>query len=177
MVVGCGLTIAGILCARVELAHGSHLHGAPLSVALALAGLGFGVTVVPMTSSVLSHIPGRHSGMAASATNTARQLGAVAGVAALGSLVNAHLVHAIPAYLGQKVEKLLPTLKPHIVNVLETGGTGGVSLRHIPPAFVTAFLNGLQVALLIAAALIALAGIAAALAREPAEAPDAAATA
>ncbi len=58
---------------------------------LAIAGIGFGIAIVPVTSSALSSVPGEHSGMAASATNTSRELGAVAGVAILGSIVNGQL--------------------------------------------------------------------------------------
>ena len=48
-------------------------------------------SVVPVTSSALASIPAEHSGMAASTTNTSRELGAVAGVAILGSIVNGQL--------------------------------------------------------------------------------------
>jgi hypothetical protein len=55
-----------------------------------------------------------------------------------------------------------------VIDILENGGTaGGFSLADVPAPFVTAFVDGLQVALFVAAALTALAGIAAALVREP----------
>jgi MFS family permease len=63
MVVGCGLAAAGILLARVELGRGPSLTFGLLSLSLAAAGLGFGITVVPLTSAVLSHVPARHSGI------------------------------------------------------------------------------------------------------------------
>jgi hypothetical protein len=137
-----------------------------LALALALSGLGFGITVVPLTSAVLSHLPGRHSGVAASITNTARQLGAVVGVAALGAVVNAHLKDGVNEYLSGN--PLGALLKAGVIDILENGGTaGGFSLADVPAPFVTAFVDGLQVALFVAAALTALAGIAAALVREP----------
>ena len=43
-------------------------------VALALAGIGIGTTVVPITSSVLAAVPPERSGMAASASNTSREM-------------------------------------------------------------------------------------------------------
>ena len=47
---------------------------------------------MPVTSSGARHeVPAEHSGMAASATNTFRELGAVVGVAVLGSIVNGQL--------------------------------------------------------------------------------------
>ena len=47
--------------------------------------------MVPITSAVLSAVPAERSGMAASATNTSREIGAVTGVAILGSLVYSQL--------------------------------------------------------------------------------------
>jgi EmrB/QacA subfamily drug resistance transporter len=165
MVIGCGLAAAGMLLARVEVGEGKSLTFGLLALALALAGLGFGVTVVPLTSAVLSHIPARHSGIAASATNTARQLGAVVGVAVLGAIVNAHLTDAINEQFSSP---LLSGARQSILKILETGGSSGsFSIDDIPDSYVTAFLHGLEVSLVLATVLIVLAGLASALVREP----------
>jgi uncharacterized protein (UPF0333 family) len=142
-----------------------------LLIALAVAGLGFGVTVVPLTSAVLSHVPGRHSGMAASATNTARQLGAVTGVAALGAIVNAYLVSEVNAHGG--------LLRGGILDMLETGGSSKLSgfLNAIPANYIEAFRRGLEVSLLVATVLIAVAGIVAVFVHDPVENGDAVAAA
>jgi hypothetical protein len=44
-----------------------------------------------VTSAVMGSVPAEHSGMAASTTNTFRELGAVVGVAVLGSIINGQL--------------------------------------------------------------------------------------
>ncbi len=166
LLTGCGLAAAGMLLAGVLVGDGARLDFWLLALALALAGLGFGVTVVPLTSAVLSHVPARHSGVAASITNTARQLGAVVGVAALGAVVNAHLKDGVTDYLSGN--PLGALLKGGVIDILENGGTaGGFSLADVPAPFVSAFVDGLQVALFVAAGLTALAGIATALVREP----------
>lgn len=170
-VAGCVVAALGMVLARVELGQGSSLTFWLLALALALAGLGFGVTVVPLTSAVLSHVPAKHSGIAASATNTARQLGAVVGVAVLGAVVNAHLVDAVDTYLADVPFGNLA--KNSALRALETGGAAGsFSLDRIPAPFVDGFLSGLQTALLVATALIVLAGVVAALVREPPVAAD-----
>ncbi len=68
---------------------------------LFMTGSGFGVALVPVTSASLAVIPPEHSGMAASTTNTSRELGAVVGVAVLGSVVTGqlttNLVHRLAA--------------------------------------------------------------------------------
>ncbi|MDT4918174.1 MAG: hypothetical protein QOH89_2874 [Pseudonocardiales bacterium] len=174
MIAGCALAAAGIAIARTEITRlpvpkdgaVSTPQFLILAVALALAGLGFGITVVPLTSAVLSHIPAEHSGVAASATNTARQLGAVVGVAALGAIVNARLVSEVnQTFTGPLFGK---GARQAILKILETGGgSGSFSLDSIPVNFLDAFRDGLAVALLAAVALVGLAGLVALLVREP----------
>ena len=89
MITGCLLSAAGIVGARFLLVASPPFAG--LSAVVAIAGFGFGIAVVPLTSAVLGHVPAERSGMAASTTNTARQLGSVVGVAALGAIVNGFL--------------------------------------------------------------------------------------
>ena len=138
--------------------------------ALGLAGLGFGITVVPLTSAVMSHVPARQSGIAASATNTARQLGAVVGVVALGAIVNAHLTAEVDKTFG---DPMLAGARKNIMQVLETGGTaGGFNPHTIPPNFLDAFLQGVKVSRVVAIGLMVVAGLASAIVREPATAED-----
>jgi MFS family permease len=86
---GCILFGAGLLLTAVTI---NPNPGFPqLAAALALTGIGVASTVVPITSSVLSVVPPERSGMAASAANTSREVGAVVGVAVLGALVNSQL--------------------------------------------------------------------------------------
>jgi MFS family permease len=172
MVTGCALAAAGILLARVELGRGPSLTFGLLSLALAAAGLGFGITVVPLTSAVLTNVPARHSGIAASATNTARQLGAVIGVVALGAIVNAHLRAEVDRTFD---DPLLAGAKRDILKILETGGTAGsFDVHSIPPNFLDAFLRGVNASLVVAVVLVVLAGVAAAAVRGggPLDGPD-----
>jgi EmrB/QacA subfamily drug resistance transporter len=96
---GCVLLAAGLFLAVPFLS--PHPGYAGLVVALSLAGIGIGTTVVPVTSSVLAAVPAERSGMAASATNTSREIGAVAGVAILGSLVYSQLVSNLVAAMNR----------------------------------------------------------------------------
>jgi EmrB/QacA subfamily drug resistance transporter len=62
---------------------------------LALTGLGFGLTVVPATTLVMESLPDDHSGTGTSLLETVQQLGAVIGVAGLGSLLGYGYLHRI----------------------------------------------------------------------------------
>lgn len=161
MITGCVLGAAGILLTRQVL--GVTPHFVPLTLALTLAGLGFGIAVVPLTSAVLSGVPAEHSGMAAAATNTMRQVGAVVGVAALGSLVNSFL----NADLKDRLDQLgiPPNFQSIVIDAIETGKvpTGGDSsasaaygpiVDHVITATYAAFHRGLEVALLVSAIMI-----------------------
>src|SRR6516225_4773566 len=97
----------------------------PLAAALAVAGAGIGICVVPVTSSVLGAVPAERSGMAASATNTSREFGAVTGIAILGAVVNAELRSGLVSrmtHLGASA-----ALQQYVLQVIQTGS---VSLGH-----------------------------------------------
>ena len=91
----------------------------PLIVALSLAGIGIGTTVVPVTSSVLTAVPAERSGMAASATNTSREIGAVTGVAILGSLVYSQLHANLVARLNHL--GIPASFQGQVITAIETG--------------------------------------------------------
>jgi EmrB/QacA subfamily drug resistance transporter len=93
MTLGCVLAGTGMLLTDWVLTPTSGI--STLGWSLLLAGIGIGIVVVPVTASALSSIPAEHSGMAASMTNTSRELGAVTGVAVLGSLVNGLLITSL----------------------------------------------------------------------------------
>ncbi|HUY05898.1 MAG TPA: MFS transporter [Acidimicrobiales bacterium] len=165
MAQGCLLGGAGILLSEVLL--GSSQPSAWLMATLALAGFGFGLSVVPMTSVVLSEVPPAHSGMAASTTNTSRELGAVFGVAVLGALVNAHLNGDLTHRL--KELRIPSNFISIIISAIETGSvpagvTGGgsrIEVQVIHAAY-NAFQDGLKEALLTAGIGMLIAGIVAA---------------
>jgi hypothetical protein len=170
MITGCLLAGVGIILTDVFMT--PHTGFSTLGWTLPLAGAGFGIAMVPATSTALSVVPAEHSGMAASMTNTSRELGAVAGVAILGSVVNGqltvNLAHRLTA-IG-----IPPQFQSLVISAVE-GGTvssqqkaysGGGSLQALVNRVVTAaygaFGSGLDLALLTAASLILLAGVVAA---------------
>ncbi len=98
MAFGCACAGAGIFLADVAL--NPSVSYAAIAFPLLLAGVGFGIAVVPITSTVLTLVPAERSGMAASVTNTSRQLGSVVGVAVLGAVVNAQLTGSLKERLN-----------------------------------------------------------------------------
>jgi len=172
ILIGCLLFSAGLLLTTFSL--GTNPSYAPLAAALALTGIGIGTTVVPITASALSAVPPQRSGMAASAANTSREIGAVTGVAILGALVNAQL-HA--SLIGRLKHLGIPaTFQSIVINAIETGGVppsshakgaGGAAgaghaslVQQVIQAAYGAFYSGLRAALFLSAILVLAAGLA-----------------
>jgi hypothetical protein len=150
MAEGCVLAAAGILLSDLLLSAPAPSNW--LMATLALAGFGFGTAVVPVTSVTLAVVPAERSGMAASATNTSREMGAVFGVAVLGALVNANLTAGLTNRLHAL--KIPANFISVIINAIETGivpsgvkGGGSIEDKVIVAAY-AAFRSGLKTALL-----------------------------
>ena len=166
MTVGCLLAAAGVLVT-------GHLLGPSTGVgtlgwSLPLAGVGFGMALVPVTSAALTVVRPERSGMAASATNTSRELGAVFGVAVLGSIVNAKLTGQLAARL--RAIGIPPKFQDLVLHAVTNGGvsSGGSAAQaehsknsaiakiatKVVHAAYDAFGSGLHEALLISGVLL-----------------------
>jgi EmrB/QacA subfamily drug resistance transporter len=121
MVVGCLLAGGGILATGAVLS--PHVAFSTLAWVLPIAGIGIGIVLVPVTSVPLTVVPPERSGMAASATNTSREMGAVFGVAVLGAVVNAKLTGGLASRLKQI--GIPPSFQNLVLHAVTTGGTAG----------------------------------------------------
>lgn len=173
MAVGCVLAGLGVLLTAFRLSPSAGL--AAVGWTMAIAGIGFGIAIVPVTSTALTVIPPEHSGMAASTTNTSRELGAVAGVAILGSIVNGQLTVALAHRLHQLgipqtfINAVVAAVTTGTFNTKAARSVAGnnanlaVIVNRIIDAAFTAFGNGIDVALFFGAALMALSAVVAVL--------------
>ncbi|MGH9206189.1 MAG: MFS transporter, partial [Acidimicrobiales bacterium] len=123
MTVGCVLAGVGILLTNHIL--GPHMDFSTLGWVLPIAGVGFGMALVPVTSTPLTVVRPERSGMAASATNTSREMGAVFGVAILGAIVNAKLTGQLAARL--KAIGIPPSFQSLVLHAITGGGIGNGS--------------------------------------------------
>jgi EmrB/QacA subfamily drug resistance transporter len=166
--VGCFAAGAGVILTDLVLLTNSQFFA--LVLTLTLAGLGFGIAVVPITSVALSVVPARHSGMAASATTTSREVGTVVGVAALGSLFNQRLI----SFLTQRLFDLgvPPEFQSLVLNSVVTGevtagGQGaadaerlyGPIVAKVIAAAYDALHSGLTISLFVAGGVILASGV------------------
>jgi EmrB/QacA subfamily drug resistance transporter len=162
--IGCLLLAIGLLPANGYLS--PHPSYGPLMVALALAGIGIGTAVVPVTSSVLSAVPPERSGMAASATNTSREIGAVTGIAILGSLMFSRVYATLTTQMNHL--HVPEVYRGFVFAAIETGNFSVP--KYLPPGLEkllqelsgvanTAFHDGLRAVLYLSAGLALVAAV------------------
>src|SRR5205823_8186775 len=149
MVIGCAIGGIGILL--VDTVLGRHGTFADMACPLAIAGLGFGMALVPVTTAALGSVPAEHSGMAAAMKNASRELGAVFGVAVLGSIVNGQLNTDLRHQL--RALGIPPNIQSVVIHVVTHGGnTSGNGSSHGLVAKITqaaehAFAPGINTAM------------------------------
>jgi EmrB/QacA subfamily drug resistance transporter len=168
MTVGCFLAGLGVLLTDIAISPTAGL--STLGWSMGLAGIGFGVIVVPINATALISIPAANSGMAASTINTSRELGAVTGVAILGSIVNGQLTVNLTRRL---IEIGVPNaFRQEIITDVITGTASSKAaaesknssafVRHIIKEVVHAaygaFTHGLNLALTVSGALLLVSG-------------------
>jgi len=168
--VAVGCTAAGLGVLLTDWVMAGDIEFLPLALTLTLAGIGFGIAVVPVTSVALSVVPADHSGMAASATTTSREVGSVLGVAVLGSLFNGKLTNDLTERLDElDVPAPFQTV---VIDAVKTGGVpkggtgaagaeatyGSIVTRVIDAAY-AAFHTGLSISLIVAGGVILASGV------------------
>ena len=170
VVVGCILFGAGLLLTDRFL--GTHPAYLPLAIGLVIAGVGVGITVVPTTFAGTGAVPAERVGMASSAVNTSREIGAVVGTAVLGAIVNGQLTSHLTSQL--RALGVPANFQGIVIGAVEHGGLpsgsesssavaqyGSVVTKVINAAY-AAFYDGLHVCLIVSAIVVLVAAAVAA---------------
>ncbi|MFE2866650.1 MFS transporter [Embleya sp. NPDC059259] len=134
---------------------------------LGLAGLGFGMAVVPATSMVMGSLPADDTGSGASLLETVQQVGGVLGVAVLGSVLSA-------GYLDRLAVGGLPEPAGDAARDSLSGANAVAVQTHDPALLASAhdaFVHGMDLVLVVCGA-IALVVAALAAVRLPGESTD-----
>ncbi|MCU4182919.1 MFS transporter [Acidiferrimicrobium sp. IK] len=118
-VVGSVVAAIGIVATEINLTPQAGV--TRIGWTLALAGAGLGTVFVPVTSVAIAAAPGRRSGRAASTINTSRELGALAGVAVLGAIINGQLTVSLTRRLTAL--HIPPAIRSMVVTGVTTGQT------------------------------------------------------
>ncbi|MFI6862855.1 MFS transporter [Streptomyces sp. NPDC050421] len=131
---------------------------------LALLGIGMGGILTPMTATAVASVPHHLAGMAAAGNNAFRQIGGALGPAVLGALLTARALDTFPAHLADA--GISGADRQNIVETAREGGLGAVARMNLGAhtgqalgAMGDAFLDGLRLCLIVAAALTLLAAL------------------
>lgn len=146
---------------------------------LALLGLGMGGVLTPMTATAVASVPHHLAGMAAAGNNAFRQIGGALGPAVLGALLTARALDTFPGHLADA--GVTGAARQGMVDAAREGGLGAVAGMDLGAAtgpalgaVGDAFLDGMRLCLIVAAALTLLAAlVAAVLLRRPGGTPTA----
>jgi hypothetical protein len=129
--------------------------------------------MTPATDSIMDTLPPERASVGSAMNDTVRQVGGALGVAILGSVLSSHYrdgmdgaAHGLPAGAAGAARDSIAGASAVADRV---GGAAGQALHH---AASLAFVDGMQIAMLVAAA-VTLAGAAVALVLLPARATDA----
>lgn len=171
LITGGLLVTAGALLALTSI--GVHTSYGSLSWRLVLLGLGLGFVITPMTATAVASVPHSLAGMAAAGNNAFRQVGGALGPAVLGAVLSTKAANALPGYLSDA--GVPQATVQRIGSAVDAGGIGAVARMDLGAdrgralgALSEAFLDGLHLCLVIAAALtLAAALVAAVLLRAP----------
>lgn len=168
MMTGCIVAAVGVFLTDVVV--GPHAGLSTVGWTMGVAGVGFGIMAVPVTSMALISVPAQNSSMAASMTNTSREFGAVAGVAILGSVVNGQLTVQLTKRL---IQLGIPAVyRSQVITAVTTGtvnerikGLGNTSkavqqiIDKVVGAAYSAFTHGLNLALEASTVLLAVSAL------------------
>lgn len=137
---------------------------ASLAWRLVLLGIGMGGILTPMTATAVASVPHHLAGMAAAGNNAFRQIGGALGPAVLGALLTSRALHTFSTHLGDA--GISGAERQHIVDTAREGGLGAVAQMNLGAhtgqalgAMSDAFLDGLRLCLIVAAALTLLAAL------------------
>jgi len=97
LIIGGGMLLVGLGSALCALLLGADSSWPALLAGYAVIGAGIGLVMPALAESAMGAVPARHSGMAAGAVTTARQLGFAIGIAVLGTV----FASRAEGYLGE----------------------------------------------------------------------------
>jgi EmrB/QacA subfamily drug resistance transporter len=136
----------------------------------AILGAGIGLAMTPATDSIMGTLPPERASVGSAMNDTVRQVGGALGVAILGSVLSSHYrggmdgaVDGLPAGAGHAAHDSIAGASAVADKI---GGAAGQALHHTASL---AFVEGMQIAMLVAAA-VTIAGALIALVLLPARA-------
>jgi EmrB/QacA subfamily drug resistance transporter len=129
---------------------------------LALVGLGVGLALAPSTESIMGSLPRAQAGVGSATSDTSMQVGGALGVAVLGTALAFRFRDLLSPLLAHQ------PVPPSVVKLIEGSLGGALAVAaHLPPRYGVplaaaakrAFVSGMDLGFLVAAAVVGAAGV------------------
>jgi EmrB/QacA subfamily drug resistance transporter len=131
-----------------------------LAVGMTLLGLGAGAAMAPSTASVMAALPTSKAGIGSALNDTSREVGAVLGIAILGSVASSIYRANIAGTLSGAPEGMAETVKSSAgAGLAVARDIGGIAGNALQDAVATGFSRGVALAFALSAALTAIAAV------------------
>ena len=120
---------------------------------------GMSVSMAPLTNAIMSGVPRHRAGVGSAMNDTTRELGGALGVAVLGSILTSQYGSSIGGAVSGLPASAQVAAETSLAGALQTAGGMGQAGAALADAARQAFVDGMGVAFLVGAAVIAVAAI------------------
>lgn len=145
------MTAAFLVLAQVEL--GTSF--AWFAFGQVLFGLGFGLTTTPATTTIVSSLPPERQGIASSVNDVAREFGGAVGIAVFGSLLTSLYSSGVDKAAGALPPPAREGVRDSITAATEVARSAGPAGKALVQQAQSSFVDGMSLALYVAAAVLA----------------------
>jgi len=134
---------------------GANSHYVLLGVSLLIMGAGAGMVMPPSTTSIMSTLPLGKAGVGSAVNDTTREIGAALGVGIMGSVLASQYKGSLKSAVAALPASVRDAANTGVGQALQIAHkTGGASGAQLADAAKGAFIDGMQVALWVAAGLL-----------------------
>ena len=157
-VVGSGLGILAVgafLLSRVGVDSGYWAIFSAMVVMVA----GMSVAMAPLTNAIMSGVPRNRAGVGSAMNDTTRELGGALGVAVLGSILTSQYSSSVQPALVGVPDAARTAAETSLAGAIAAAGEMGVSGQALAEGAKQAFVDGMGIAFLIGAVVIAIAAV------------------
>jgi EmrB/QacA subfamily drug resistance transporter len=127
----------------------------PVGVALAVFGLGLGLSMGPATDSVMGSLPLAKAGVGSAMNDTTRSVGGALGVAVLGSVLSSVYASSMDPALTGLPAQLASTVRDSVGAATQAAAGLGGAGQALVDAARSAFVDGMHTAMLVGVAILA----------------------
>jgi EmrB/QacA subfamily drug resistance transporter len=114
-----------------------------------VTAVGIGLCVAPTTSAIMNAVPTEKQGVASAVNDTTREVGAAVGIAVAGSVLAAQYSGSLSSAITAFPTQIRDAASDSLANALAVAGTIGPQGAHLADAAKSAFMDSMDLSLLV----------------------------